>query len=277
MNTLKQQQPPTPSIESGFTLIECLIAIIIVGVLMVAIAPAVVLATATRLQARRVELATQSARTYVDGVRSGSIATPNFIQVLNEVNLTNPSDAKFDPKRDLFSQVPAPFAVSITSCPDRQASGTSSASDYCFNNSTGPSTSYFSLYCINFDGNGCANNRSSKNMIVQAFRSSTPSPTNPTSPNPSDNGSQGYILGVRVYRLDAFDGSGVPLKKTQQTNRRTATYTAGVGDNKAPLVELTTEIAPTATAQSDPSGRWKSLCSRLGGCTSPTPATSPIP
>ncbi|MBD2125336.1 hormogonium polysaccharide secretion pseudopilin HpsB [Microcoleus sp. ZQ-A2] len=257
MNTPKQQQPPTPSTQSGFTLIECLLAIIIVGVLMVAIAPAVVLSTATRLQARRVELATQAARTYVDGVRSGSIATPNFIVVMNEVNNSN----QFDSKRDtLFSQVIAPSAISLT-CPDAtpQAPGTSSAqSDYCYNAlPTAPSTTKQSLYCVNLDGKGCAgsNNRSSKNMIVQSFRSAS---------SATDPGSGGYVLGVRVYRLDVFDGSGTPLKKTAPTNRRTATYTGGVGDNKAPLVELTTEIAP-ATPQTDPSGRWKALCNRLGG------------
>jgi prepilin-type N-terminal cleavage/methylation domain-containing protein len=269
MNTLKQQQPPTPSIESGFTLIECLIAIIIVGVLMVAIAPAVVLATATRLQARRVELATQAARTYVDGVRSGSIATPNFIVVLNELNtVTNPDGTTtktFDSKRNVFSQVTAPGAILLT-CPDAtpQTPGTSSAqSDYCYNAlPTAPSTTKQSLYCINLDGQGCAgsNNRSSKNMIVQAFRSAS---------STTDTGSGGYILGVRVYRLDAFDGSNTVLKTTpMNNNRRTATYTAGVGDNKAPLVELTTEIAP-ATTGIDPSRRWKELCKRLGGAGCP--------
>jgi type II secretory pathway pseudopilin PulG len=38
---------------------------------MVGIAPVLVLSVATRVQARRVELGTQAARTYIDGVRSG--------------------------------------------------------------------------------------------------------------------------------------------------------------------------------------------------------------
>jgi prepilin-type N-terminal cleavage/methylation domain-containing protein len=268
MNTLKQPQPPTPSTQSGFTLIECLLAIIIVSVLMVAIAPAVVLSTATRLQARRVELATQAARTYVDGVRSGSIATPNFIVVLNELNTVTNSDGTttkaFDSKRDLFSQVTGPGAIALT-CPDAtpQATGTVSAqSDYCYNAPpTAPSNTYQSLYCVNLDGKGCAgsNNRSSKNMIVQAFRSAT---------SATDTGSGGYILGVRVYRLDSFDGSGTTLQKTQQTNKRMATFTGGAGDRTSPLVELTTEIAPAAQSN-DPSGRWKELCKRLGGAGCP--------
>lgn len=258
MNTLKQPQLPTPSTQSGFTLIECLLAIIIVSVLMVAIAPAVVISTATRLQARRVELATQAARTYVDGVRSGSIATPNFIPE----DLTKP-----------ISEVKAPPAISLTPTLCAQAPppppGTTSypQSHYCVNNPTGPSTSYYSLYCVNLDGQGCtgSNNRSSKNMIVQAFRSAK---------STTDTGNGGYILGVRVYRLDSFDGSNAMLKKTQQTNKRMATFTGGAGDRTSPLVELTTEIGPAAQSN-DPSGRWKSLCSRLGGCNTPTPTVSP--
>lgn len=268
MNTLKQPQPPIPSTQSGFTLIECLLAIIIVSVLLVAIAPAVVISTATRLQARRVELATQAARTYVDGVRSGSIATPNFIVVLNELNTVTNQDGTtskvFDSKRDIFSQVAAPPAIAITSCPNAtpQPSGSVSAqSDYCFNKPQAPfDNQYYSLYCVNLDGSGCigSNNRGSKNMIVQAFRSASSS---------TDTGSGGYILGVRVYRLDSFDGSGTLLQKTQNTQKRMATFTGGVGDRKSPLVELTTEIAPAS--QNDPSGRWKELCKRLGGAGCP--------
>jgi type II secretory pathway pseudopilin PulG len=226
---------------------------------MVAIAPAVVLSVGTRLQARRVELATQAARTYVDGVRSGSIATPNFIKVLNEVNLTNPSAPKFDPKRDIFSQVTSPAAISLASCtiPTSTTGGTSSPQGYyCYNKlptDMSDRETYQSLYCVNLDGGGCASNsRSSKNMIVQAFRIAS---------SATDTGSGGYVMGVRVYRLDVFDGSNTVLKKTQETSRRTATYTAGVGDRTSPLVELTTEIAPAT--QTDPSGRWEVVLRRL--------------
>jgi type II secretory pathway pseudopilin PulG len=46
---------------------------IVVSVLMIAIAPVMAFSVATRVQARRVELATQAARTYIDALRTGAI------------------------------------------------------------------------------------------------------------------------------------------------------------------------------------------------------------
>lgn len=60
----------------GFTIIECLIAIIVVGLLLTATAPVLVLSAATRVQAKRVEQATQATHSFVDGVRSGEITGP---------------------------------------------------------------------------------------------------------------------------------------------------------------------------------------------------------
>jgi prepilin-type N-terminal cleavage/methylation domain-containing protein len=59
--------------DGGYTIIESLVAMIVVSVLMIAIAPVMAFSVATRVQARRVELATQAARTYIDGLRSQSI------------------------------------------------------------------------------------------------------------------------------------------------------------------------------------------------------------
>ncbi|NES72920.1 MAG: prepilin-type N-terminal cleavage/methylation domain-containing protein, partial [Okeania sp. SIO2D1] len=50
----KAKQTNLQESEAGFTIIESLIAIIIVGILMVAIAPVIAFSAATRLQARRV-------------------------------------------------------------------------------------------------------------------------------------------------------------------------------------------------------------------------------
>ena len=58
--------------KAGFTIIESLVAVIVLGILMTAIAPTIVISTATRVQSRRIELATLAARGYIDGVSSGS-------------------------------------------------------------------------------------------------------------------------------------------------------------------------------------------------------------
>jgi prepilin-type N-terminal cleavage/methylation domain-containing protein len=72
----QKQQQASPSSQSGFTIIESLVAVVVVGILLTAIAPVIILSVATRVQARRVELATDAAQTYIDGVRSKTIDPP---------------------------------------------------------------------------------------------------------------------------------------------------------------------------------------------------------
>jgi len=76
MTKQKQHQNLSQSRDGGYTIIESLVAMIVVSVLMIAIAPVMAFSVATRVQARRVELATQAARTYIDTLRSGAIASP---------------------------------------------------------------------------------------------------------------------------------------------------------------------------------------------------------
>ncbi|MEG3849249.1 hormogonium polysaccharide secretion pseudopilin HpsB [Microcoleus sp. herbarium19] len=59
--------------DGGYTIIESLVAMIVVSVLMIAIAPVMAFSVATRVQARRTELATQAARAYIDALRTGSL------------------------------------------------------------------------------------------------------------------------------------------------------------------------------------------------------------
>jgi prepilin-type N-terminal cleavage/methylation domain-containing protein len=64
--------------QSGFTLLEALIAVVVVGILLTGIAPMIALSTAARVQARRVDQAVQVSRSYADAVRSGAISTALF-------------------------------------------------------------------------------------------------------------------------------------------------------------------------------------------------------
>ena len=79
----KIQPTSLPSSQSGFTIMECLIAVVVVSVLMAAIAPVIALAVSTRVQSRRVELATQAARAYIDSITSGAISAPNHTVTLD--------------------------------------------------------------------------------------------------------------------------------------------------------------------------------------------------
>jgi len=243
-----------PETQSGFTIIECLLAIILVSILLTAIAPVIALSVATRVQARRVEQATQAAKSYIDGVRAGKIASPAYTVTLNEVTpVPDPATGKttnnFTPQREaIFSQVTAPSSP-LPACP--LPSPPDPTDIYpCQNDATA------SLYCINIDGNGC-NGSSPRDYVVQAFRSITPTEAaavvDPTKPPQN-----GYVLAVRVYRADAFDGT-VNLRTQAQTNAKAATYAGGRGDRSVPLVEMTTEIRDSATS-------YSTLCQRLGGC-----------
>lgn len=208
-------------------------AIVVVGILMTVVAPVIVLSVGNRVQARRVELASQAAKDYTDGIRSGAIAAPNQTISLNEVDATR----QFNSQRNIFAGVAAPAAVNL-SCPT-----TVEGYPYCSNTPTS------SLYCIDLDGGGCSSN-SSKDLVVQGFRSVSPS---------SPDADKGYVLGVRVYRADAFSDSTPLVKSDADTKRTQATFTGGLGDRKAPLVEMATEITTDKTTFQD-------FCDRLGGC-----------
>ncbi len=56
--------------EQGLTLIECLVAIVIVGLVVSSIAPALVLSVATRVQSQKAEQALKLAQTEIDRVRT---------------------------------------------------------------------------------------------------------------------------------------------------------------------------------------------------------------
>ncbi len=208
--------------QYGFTIIESLVAIVVAGILLAAIAPVFVLSVGVRVQARRVELATQAAKAYIDGVKAQSIVPP----------VSTGTDTL---------QASAPTAGTLT-C---------RANSYC----TAPSTTNSSLYCVDFNGSGICDNTSSKYMIVQAFRYNSIS---------SDT-TKGYTLGIRVYRADAFKGTGT-LKKTADNplqNGTQSTFTGNlISPSTMPLLETTAEINNTVPQYSD-------LCNRIGngGCT----------
>jgi len=196
MTNQQRQQNVSKPRDGGYTIIESLVAMIVVSVLMIAIAPVMAFSVATRVQARRVELATQAAKTYIDALRTGAIP---------------PNQAWFP------------------------------------SNNSAPPTDISKLYCVNFKDQTqvCGG---SKEFVVQGVRPQNAGTT------PTDTG---YDLTVRVYRADAFSSPGT-MKITQQSVANSA-----LGDPKAPLVVMQTEIPPTTQGGSSP---YRSLCDRTGGC-----------
>jgi len=130
MSKHRQQQNLPQSRDGGYTIIESLVAMIVVSVLMIAIAPVMAFSVATRVQARRVELATQAARTYINALRTGAIL---------------PKPAADEPKG--FPTSADDHKENVAEAPVPK----------------GPNT----LYCVDIDGSGACEPTSTKDFYVQ--------------------------------------------------------------------------------------------------------------
>lgn len=167
--------------EGGYTLMEGLVAMTMVAALMVAVAPVIAFSVGTRVQARRIELGAQAARSYIDAVRSNPLSDDDGGNA-PEILVQNPNSTA------------APNGGSLI-CP--------TDGDYCGS----PPNKDLALYCIDGgDGGGCTSD-SLTDMVIQTGR------YNPT----SADANQGYQLMVRVYRGDAFQETTLE-KGTQQSS-----------------------------------------------------------
>ena len=218
---IKRQQPQSSSHksqEAGYTIIESLVAMIVVSVLMIAIAPVMAFSVATRVQAKRIEMATQAAKTYIEALRSEAL--------------------KFDPD-DPKNGFPAKY-------PTPNLEGSSAPADIN------------ALYCIDKDGDQTCTAASNQDLVVQGYYFNNLPVGNTTNPAKT-----GYSLIVRVYRASSF-GSGVGTLKTQKIQAdenkqiQQGITSSGLGNIRAPLVEMRTEIGA-----SDRQGAYNSLCTRI--------------
>ena len=192
----RQLLPPHPrqSAQSGFTIVEALMALIIASILLIGLAPIVVLSVASRVQARRVDLGTQAARSYIDGLRAGVITPPSD----NNAVFSSPPDVGV-----AALSTPPTGPVTSGTCLDKNLN---------------------SLDCDSPDPNN------PPLLYLQAFRN-----------GPIDSKeavTQGYCVGVRVYRADAFNGGGTPTETQPLKNMFTETSTT----KNYPLVVMRAEI-----------------------------------
>lgn len=252
---------------AGFTIIESLVAIVVVAILVTAVSPAITLSVAMRVQAKRVEQATQAARTYLDGVRSYNATAGTGILPPNHTIILGTTGTPASNAYRLTETVGAPSQTSIVGSCARDTNG------YC----TGINTTAGSLYCVDRDGGGCSV-RSNQDFVIQAFRSANVDTTNAT----NAVNLRTYILGIRVYRADAFNTArnSNPLRCNAVTagcnntaGRKTTQQTGyNIGDtrrgsplisSKAPLVELVTEVSDANDST------FRDFCNRLSNTSAP--------
>ena len=198
-------------------------AVIVVSVMLLAIGPVIAFSVGTRVQAKRVELATQAGKSYIDKVKSGQIK-------IDHPNRTLPF--KTDTSSWLTTSPPA--NASLSCAPD-----TPTATDPNPDKILIPCETPSGLYCMDFDGGGCKSETptpSVTDMVVQGIV------YDPTADSTIAT-TKGYQLAVRVYRANSF-GPGITLKTPTDSDplKSDSLTTNALGNRSLPLIVMTTEV-----------------------------------
>ena len=217
------------STSQGFTLIESLVSIVVVSVLIVGIAPMMALTVASRVQARRVDQATQAARAYVDGVRGGAIPIPK----------------KF--AKPLLVPPPPP-APQITATPIKDSDFPASVLTIGYPTDNTADTGIR----IDTNNNGFSVN-DPQDLIIMPVRNNGPLVT---ATDLDRLQKQGFEMIVRVYRADSFSGANPPTQVTATESIFTNTN----GARNYPLVVVRAEVVPSQSTRLDLEGR---ICNPL--------------
>ena len=204
---LKFQNPP-PTSESGYTILEGIMAILMVTVMLTLVGPVIAFSVGTRVQAKRIELASQAAKTYVDSLRAGSLPPP-----VDNTPDTSALKVRLPPNSGQADG-------GVLDCDPK-----TNVQGFCNNTKT--------LYCVSFDGNNTCSNESLVDMIVQAQA------CYPGDPDVL-NKDEGYHLLVRVYRANAFG----KLTDGFKAGKSDSSVTNALGDPSKPLTTFTTYIVP---------------------------------
>jgi prepilin-type N-terminal cleavage/methylation domain-containing protein len=227
---LRRQNPKISSQisnQAGFSLVESLVAVVVVSVLLTGIAPFLALTFGQRVQARRIDLATQAGRAYIDGVRSGTIPLPNQFNTADFNNQNNLGNTT------LLSALPTDAGTQIST----------DGTPFSTNNPQHLVIWPLRSPCITPVGlPACDNTIAGATALRQ----------------------QGYRLSVRVYRADAFNS---PISAQQPIVAGSSIVqspsTATLGSRTRPLVVMQSDI--TANSATGSSGTtFRNYQDRLG-------------
>lgn len=226
---------PNPSSEAGLTLIECIVAIVMLAVAGVAVTPPLFLATASRVQTNRAEQAVQLAQGEIDKVRvQVELSTPTL------QGLPKPGNAD-------VQKTPAPSAVS-----DKQASTFSAGAGSCDDTTEDQFEAPAANELLPTDVNGDCKS----DFLVQVFRS--PNAEGATFTTADGEVPLAFKMGVRVWAdTDAVRSNLGNLNPAPAS----LALTAGTGEQSTkPLAVLYTQIA-----RSDARSSYSNYCRMLGG------------
>ena len=208
------------SAELGFSLIESLIAAAVVAILIVSIAPMVALSTSARVNARRLDQATQAARSYIDAVRGGVIDTSQFPDNLVKSNTNAQSQYTFE----------AIAAPTTTTFPPATICNNPTAADNV------PSGRVSGI-CVDSNGDGFRPS-DPQDFFIQPMRSG---PLRAVGTVSTDLTNQGFWLAVRVYRAEAL-GSGLALVNETNSTCTAKPAFASSSPIVCPIVTMRSQI-----------------------------------
>ncbi|NJM45526.1 MAG: type II secretion system protein [Alkalinema sp. RU_4_3] len=241
-HSLFRHRPPKPvqnaGQTSGFTLVESLVAVIIVSITVVSVLPPIFWATATRVQNRRAEQAVQLAQGEIERVRT----------LVERGNYTAADLPPTDGSTDLRATATAPPAT---------ASGIirSTTANCKSTNDAQQPTGVAQYIAMDTDpNNGCK-----PEFMVQVFRSvgTIPDGSAPGSP-PS-----AFSMGVRVYAEPAFNS----LKRGSVLDTKAARLrgSSGIGQQGTrPVAVLYGTVVRSRAGNA--LGVYKKLCEQNKDC-----------
>ncbi len=229
--------------QSAFTLIESLVAIIVITITIVSVIPPIFWATATRVQNRRVEQAIQLAQGEIDRVRTG-IERRDF--TLADLPPEYPGGA---------ANAPAPTTIDDTKL--RSVSpGCNTAGD-----GRPPSQVTATIPVDTDPGGNCT-----PEFYVQVFRGTGVTPSSAIPGAVPD----GLVMGVRVYSIAAGNAARTTLRTGLETKPGNIRATNGLGSQRTRPLAVQYSVIVRSNA-SDGLSLYRSLCRELGAgrCTAP--------
>jgi prepilin-type N-terminal cleavage/methylation domain-containing protein len=220
---------PANNAQQGLTLIECIVAIIIVALTVTAITPPILLATATRIQSRRAEQANAIAQAEIDRVRS----------VIERGNYQEGALPNSNPSGGAPGSAVSNYFMSAAQC-----SGTQAYPVYIAPNAaTVPPNPVSSTALVQVDTSGdCV-----PDFVMQTYRRND---CYNTTPPPANTPPDGFWLGVRVYQYTP--GETLP---TMGQDRASLAMTQGqrrdqVNNTRLPMAALYSYVARNDSVRS---------------------------
>jgi prepilin-type N-terminal cleavage/methylation domain-containing protein len=237
---VQRRKTSTGESAQGFTLLESLMAIVVIGITVVSITPPIIWATGTRVQNRRAEQAAQLAQAEVDRVRAVV-------------------------ERRQATLVGLPARVGTTVSPNApkptseiaQATKLRSIVPGCERGDDNPPASATQVILVDTDPEPFgSSNQCQPEYMIQVFRGAgLPQPT----ASAPDTAPDAFVMGVRVYSIVARNNMLNGSLPTPADNRPRLRATSGLGTQRTqPLAVLYTPIV--RSNRSDTLELYRNLC-----------------